>query len=102
MGADEYFEGIKSVNPQLLEIMGRRYVIESCISALNSKHEEMMFRVYVTDALRALCRSNGARYFDLISRKADTRQDAEVVNDIKDKMRGLNDESAELGCDTIA
>lgn len=92
MGADEYFEGLKTINLDLLEIMGRRYVIEHCISAFRAKQEEKMFRVYVTDALRALCRSEGTRYWDMIKPNTGNKQDEEIVNEIKDKIRSLNDE----------
>lgn len=93
MGADEYFEGLKTINLDLLEIMGRRYVIEHCISAFRAKQEEKLYRVYVTDALCALCGSNGMRYWEMIQPKTDdSRQDEEIINGIKDKIRSLNDE----------
>ena len=97
MGADGYFEGLKTINVQLAEIMGRRYVIDHCISAFRQSQEEKLFRVYVTDCLRAAIRSDGARYWDLIKPQTDTRTDVEIVNSIKDKMRRLMNEPTELG-----
>lgn len=78
-------------------------MIEHCISAFRQKQEERIFRVYVTDCLKALCRSDGARFWDLIKPTKDEGQtEVETVNNIKDRMRGINDESAESGSDIIA
>lgn len=103
MGADEYAEGLRTINPQLLEILGRSYVIESCITAFRVKQEEMIYRVYITDTLRAIARSGAPRYWDFIKPSKDEGQsDVQAVNEIKDRLRGINDESAELGGDIIA
>lgn len=103
MGADEYGEGLRTVNPQLLEIMGRSYVIECCITAFRVKQEELIYREYVTTMLRGLARSEAPRYMDIIKPSSvDEQNVVEKVNDIKDRMRGINDESAESGGDIIA
>ena len=37
-----------------MELLGRGYVIEHCISALKSNNEEKAYKIYVTDALKAI------------------------------------------------
>lgn len=87
-----------------MEMMGRRYVIDCCISAFRAKQEDLIYRVYVTDLLRALTRADCARYYDLIKPTKDDGQTVvETVNDIKDRLRGLNDEQRnELGSEPDA
>lgn len=53
--------------------------------------------------LRGLARSEAPRYMDIIKPSSvDEQNVVEKVNDIKDRMRGINDESAESGGDIIA
>jgi len=70
----------------LLEIFGRGYVIEHCISSFQKQNEVLTYRVYVTDLLRALSRQeNIPRYYDLIKRDKEPKKDAKEV---KEKIRG--------------
>ena len=68
MGADQYFECVKSVRLDLLEIFGREYVVEHCISAFKILQEEKVFKIYVTDSLKAMGEGKrlADRYADII------------------------------------
>ena len=70
----------------MLEIFGRGYVIEHCISSFQKQNEVLTYRVYVTDLLRALSRQeNVPRYYDLIKKDKAPKKDAKEV---KEKIRG--------------
>ena len=70
----------------MLEIFGRGYVIEHCISSFKKYNEEMTYRVYVTDLLKALSRQESIpRYYDLVKRDKKPQKDAKEV---KAKIRG--------------
>ena len=70
----------------MLEVFGRGYVIEHCISSFYKYAEEHTYRVYVTDVLRSL---NGnqqlPRYYDIINANKEPAKSAEEV---KEKIRG--------------
>ena len=75
--------------------MGKRYIIDHCISYLNRKSEEKIFRLYVADALRAISKNtsmvNGGTYIeesynDIISGKTAKKEDADP-EEIKDRIR---------------
>lgn len=77
----------------MLELMGRGYVIEHCISTFNNIQESKIYRMYVSEMLRALARRNGidisVKYSDLIERKQEVREpesSAEVIDRIKTKL----------------
>lgn len=115
MGADEYFECIKDINIFLLSNMGRSYVIDFCIAALKKKREELLYRVYITDCLKAIAENTAhyvgttglvkagmtmqSRYADLVldkqnakgkaSQKEKTQTADEVVETIKNKLKKL-------------
>ena len=73
----------------MLDLFGRRYVIDHCISAFRIQAEEKIYRVYVTDGLRALCGGQGDRYYDLITPgKEETRTAEEIIDNIKGKLNG--------------
>ena len=70
----------------MLEVYGRGYVIEHCMSSFYKYTEEHTFRIYVTDVLRYISRNKDLpRYFDFM-------QPSEVVSksvsDIKEHIRG--------------
>ena len=85
MGSDEYFRFSESIRLDLLEIFGRGYVIEHCISSFQKHKEEMTYRVYVTDLLRYMSGNNDVeRYYDLI--KVD-KKPQKNAKEVKDKIR---------------
>lgn len=77
MGTDEYFEAITTIRLDMLELIGRGYAIEHCVSFFNKKREEQAFRYYITDAIRILtCNTSGKsrsfieqRFLNLVQKK---------------------------------
>ena len=81
-------------------------MIDHCVGFFQKKQEEKLYRVYVTDALKALCDNTSKmisgkavtmnmRYKDLIDnepQKEDTRTAEEVINHITDKLQRLKGE----------
>ena len=69
-----------------MDLYGRGYVIEHCISSFYKYTEENAYRVYVTDVLRSL---NGnqqlPRYCDIISTK---KREEKTAKEVKDQIRG--------------
>lgn len=79
-------------------MMGRRYVLDYCISSFKKKQKDFLFKIYVTDALKAIAYNSSHseeaielnnRYFDWINPpKEETRTSKEVIDDIRKKLRG--------------
>lgn len=75
--------------------MGRGYVIEHCVSTLNSLREEDNYRIYLTEVLRGIYKSLGGEmkigYSDFLkkSRKpqkiTEERTPEDIINAIKAK-----------------
>lgn len=123
MGADEYFECIKDINIFLLSNMERSYVIDYCVAALKKKREELLYRVYITDCLRAIAENTAhyvgteglvkagmtmqGRYIDIAKENKVTKADKpkkektktadEVVETIKNKLKKLGSKSSGKG-----
>ena len=60
-GAEGYRRGCASIRLELLDLLGREYVIEHCVQVLKDVAEERRYRAYVTDALMVLT-ENTARF----------------------------------------
>ena len=73
----------------MLEIFGRGYVIEHCISSFYKYNEEHTYRIYVTGVLRQLSRNKDMiRYYDIIKpHKVISKSAKEVKDQIKGKFR---------------
>lgn len=96
MGADAYFQAIKTIRLDLLELVGRSYIIEHCAAEINRSHHEKSYQIYVTDTLKAIAENtartvkNGAtmtkRWIDVIEPpkpiKEDNRSCEEIVSGI--------------------
>ena len=96
MGADAYFQAIKTIRLDLLKLVGRSYIIEHCAAEINRSHHEKSYQIYVTDTLKAIAENtartvkNGAtmtkRWIDVIEPpkpiKEDNRSCEEIVGDI--------------------
>lgn len=55
------------------------------------EYRDRMYRIYITDALKAIGNLN-IRYVDFIKpSKVDTRTEQEVISDIKAKLRKMGD-----------
>ena len=79
---------ISSIRLDLLELFGRRYVWEHCMSAFNQMQEEKQYRIYVTDCLKILT-GGTTRYADWIDRKPkDTRTFEEINEDVWSRIMG--------------
>lgn len=78
-------------------MLGRGYVVQHCIAFFRKREEEKAFRVYVTDALRAITSNTAnmfggytiaSRYAELVGLiKADERSGDEIVADILERLR---------------
>lgn len=85
--------------------MGRGYVIEHCVSTLNSLRQEENYRVYITELLRTIAKGVGYdvkyRYSDLLNdtkakpQASEERTSEEIITNIKVKAEtiknGFND-----------
>ena len=85
--------------------MGRGYVIEHCVSTLNSIRKEENYRVYLTDVLRVISKGVGYEiklsYADFLkkakdSQEEDERTPDEIINTIKAKAELINNGSTEF------
>ena len=98
IGEQEYFDCTNGINLSLLEMMGRRYVIDFCISSFKQRQKDLIYKIYVTDALKAIVFNSGhmdksielnKRFYELINpQKEDTRTPEEIIAHIKKKLRG--------------
>ena len=78
--------------------MGRGYVIEHCVSAINNTRKEEIYRVYTTECLRYIAAGVGReinmKYIDMIeSIKPDSgveeeRTPEEIIESIRNKLKG--------------
>ena len=72
-GADGYFRAIEEIKLDLLEIMGKGYVIEHCISFFQKENRQKTYQYYVTDLLCGIARKQGLniseRFRDLVEPK---------------------------------
>ena len=103
MGTDEYFEAITTIRLDMLELIGRGYAIEHCVSFFNKKREEQRYKYYLTDAIRILTYNTSMkgrgvieqRYYDLaqkINQKEDNRTADDVIDNISDKLRKMSED----------
>lgn len=79
----------------MLDLFGSGYVIDHCISVFSTKQEEMLYRIYLTDALKVISENTAKmvqegkylpkRYADLIekkNRKEDERTGDEIADEV--------------------
>ena len=91
----------ETLNAEFVDILGSGYVIDHCISAFQKEQEEKLYRVYVTDALKAMVdntmRFAGGvrlqnRFYDLAYKtkpKVEKEETAdEIIMRIKNKLEG--------------
>lgn len=80
------------LNVGLLEIIGKGYVIDHCVSLFNRRQKEQIYRNYITDTLKLindnLSKVYGGqymktRYAEMVEpQKQDTRTGDEIARDI--------------------
>lgn len=90
----------------MLNLYGRRYVIEHCVSEYLKRREERLYRIYITDALKAIAENTThyqgagemfdygssltARWIDVLEPQIieeDNRSCEEIVHDIWDRIK---------------
>lgn len=80
-------------------------MIDYCVSAFFKRQEEKIYRVYITDALKAICENTAnfaggsvikSRYYDLIDRphkqeeeKSDEEKAQEIIDRISDGLKKI-------------
>lgn len=64
-------------------------MIDYCVSAFLERRKEELYRIYVTDALKAQFRLN-VRYADIL-KPAETRTSEEIIEGIKGKLKNLGE-----------
>lgn len=83
--------------------MGRGYVIEHCVSTLNTNRKEDAYKVYLTEVLRRIAKCSGIEinttYMEFIDsmkpQKEETRTSEEVIAGIKDKLQKIRGDTVE-------
>ena len=75
-----------------MDLCGRGYVIKHCISLYYKRKEELLYKIYTTDLLRALVNSMGAykvesRFEDMLPGKRKPREKTaeEIIADVIEK-----------------
>ena len=43
----------------MLDLFGREYIIDHCVSVLNEDKKEEFYRIYITETLRLIAKGNG-------------------------------------------
>ena len=73
-------------------MFGRGYIIEHCISAFKVSQKEELYKVYMSDLLRAQFKDNSIpRYYDLISSLEHPIEKEPDPEEIKDRIKnGIN------------
>lgn len=77
--------------------MGRRYVIEHCMSALSRINEEQNYRIYLTEILRGIARCVGFNvkksYLDITKKskgvESENRSSSEIIESIAAKAERI-------------
>lgn len=80
----------------MLELFGRGYVVEHCVSASNAVQRENDYRVFVTEALRGIGRSCGVdikpSYIDILNSYTKDRAERsaeDIISNIKHKADNI-------------
>lgn len=83
----------------MLDLMGKGYIIQHCVALTSEKTKEKIFKIYITDALRAIAENTAKQYggkvmnlrfADLISEeKHEEKQptEDEIISGLKAKLR---------------
>ena len=80
----------------MLELFGRGYVIEHCVSTFNAIQREENYREYITEILRYIAKANGVEilmsYRDVVKaskNEVEERTSEEVINSIRQKADAI-------------
>ena len=76
------------IDLELLDLIGKGYIVDHCVSLFNNRAKERLFRTYITDTLKCLNdnlakviggSSIKARYYDLL--EAGSQKESEKTGD---------------------
>lgn len=76
------------IDLELLELIGKGYIVDHCVSLFNNKAKERLYQTYITDTLKCLNdnlakviggSSIKARYYDLL--EAGSQKESEKTGD---------------------
>lgn len=71
----------------MLEVYGRGYVIDHCMSSFYKYTEEHTYRIYVTDVLRFISGEKALmRYYDIINVKK--KEPEKSAKEVKEQIKG--------------
>ena len=76
----------------MLEIFGKGYVIQHCISFFRKENLDKAYQIYVTELLTGIAKANGLKvdrtYRDIVC-PVEVKEDAEtIISRIKNKLGG--------------
>lgn len=89
----------------MVELLGRQYVLDFCVSECSAMNQEKAYRVYMSDVLKVLAEGYYAahggklelpRLYDQLygpTEPEETRTEAEIIEDIKRKLLAEGGES---------
>lgn len=100
-----------TIRLDLLEMLGKPYILDHCVNHLKKTSEETALKVYITDALKAVAENTGKfvkggmtmrrRFVDVINNvpeesKEDSQKRADdIIARMKNKLAKLGKEGAE-------
>lgn len=76
------------INLEMLDLIGKGYIVDHCVSLFNNKAKERLYQTYITDTLKCLNdnlakviggTSIKARYYDLL--EAGSQKESEKTGD---------------------
>lgn len=62
VGADEFRRLIADIRLDMLDLLGKGYVIDHCVSLFHKEQKDKQYRAYITDALMAITETLADRY----------------------------------------
>ncbi len=94
MGAEAWFDALEDIRLDLLNIYGRRYVIEHCVSAIRRKNEakDELFKIYITDMLKGIAETVIYSTYD---QKVELPRYADTIKEIKEPPKKKKPQSAD-------
>lgn len=99
MGGDGYFELTLGIRLDMVEVMGRGYVVDYCITSMHNLNREKALQIYVTDALKHIAENTAKfcggpymqiRFADLLEPPKPLPKSEEIIRKIQKKMGGVD------------
>ena len=83
IGESAYLDYSRSISLELLDLFGSYFVIEHMATEHEKRMNELIYRAYITDALKAMAESWGvsimSRYVDLINREPEETKSGDDI-----------------------